>query len=152
MIELRRILAPTDFSDHSTHALRYAVSLAERLGATLYLMHVLPEVVTPVGPEPMLLPTVPVEYYAETEKTSLESLRDALKPEWGTPPSVQAVVRWGDIVANIVSYAQEIEADLIVVATHGRSGLSHVLMGSVAERIVREAACPVLTVRDTQRS
>jgi universal stress protein A len=152
MIELRRILAPTDFSDHSNHALRYAVSLAERLGATLHLLHVLPEVVTPVGPEPMLLPSVPAEYYAETEKASLETLEKVLKPEWGHPPSVQSVVRWGDTVATIVSYAQEIEADLIVVATHGRSGLSHMLMGSVAERIVREAACPVLTVRDTQRT
>jgi nucleotide-binding universal stress UspA family protein len=151
MIEIRRILAPTDFSDHAKFSLRYAVSLAERLGADLHLIHVLPEVSTPVGPEPMLLPVVPAEYYAETEKASLDSLEHVLQPEWGKPNSVHSVVRWGDTVACIVGYAQECGADLLVIATHGRSGLSHILMGSVAERIVREAGCPVLTVREVTR-
>lgn len=151
MIEIRDILAPTDFSDHARIGLRYAVALAERFGATLHLLHVLPDVVTPIGPEPMLLPTVPPEYYQEAEQAALAALKEALDPAWGSAPRVLHAVKWGDPVVAIVSYAAEQPIDLITIATHGRSGLSHVLLGSVAERIVREAPCPVLTVRDHER-
>ena len=61
-------------------------------------------------------------------------------------------MRWGSPVEAIVDYAQEQQIDMIVIATHGRTGLSHVLLGSVAERIVREATCPVLTIRDSHRA
>jgi universal stress protein A len=148
MIEIRTILAPTDFSRHAEVALRYAASLAARLGATLHLLHVLPEVIAPVGPEPMLLPTLPADYYAESERSALEALGQAVRPEWDQPRAIETAVRWGDAVAGIVGYAVDRKIDLIVLATHGRTGLGHVLLGSVAERIVREAPCPVLTIRD----
>lgn len=151
MLEIRTILAPTDFSQHAEAALRFACGMAERLGATLHLLHALPEVVTPVGPEPMLVPNLPPEYYAESESDSLAALRGVLKPEWGRPPAVEHAVRWGDAVDAIVGYARDHAIDLVVIATHGRSGLSHVLLGSVAERIVREAPCPVLTLRDRKK-
>ena len=70
-----------------------------------------------------------------------------IQPSWGTPPVVESAVRWDSPVEGIVDYAREAAIDLIVIATHGRTGLSHVLLGSVAERIVREASCPVLTIR-----
>ena len=147
MIETRAILAPTDFSVHAEEAVRYAAALAERLGATLHLLHVLPDVV-PVGPDPLLLPSLPPEYYQEAEAQSHEALGKTLQPGWGQPAAVETAVRWGDPVDGIVGYAFDHKVDLVVVATHGRTGLSHVLLGSVAERIVREAPCPVLTIRE----
>lgn len=151
MIEIRTILAPTDFSAHAEGALRFACGLAERLGATLHLLHALPDVV-PVGPDPMLVPTFPPEYYHEAEARALASLRQAIPPGCDRPAKVEVAVRWGDPVDAIVAYASEHRIDLIVTATHGRTGLSHVLLGSVAERIVREAPCPVLTIRDRKKS
>ena len=147
MIELRRILAPTDFSEHAAKAVRYACRLAERLDSELHLLHVLSDVV-PAGPDPMLAPVLPPEYYKETEEASRIALAQLVEPSWGHPRHFEAVVRWGGPVEGIVEYAAEAQIDLIVIATHGRTGLSHVLLGSVAERIVREAPCPVLTIRD----
>ena len=152
MKEIRRILAPTDYSEHANHAVEYAAGLAQQLGAELHLLHVLPEVVIPVGPEPILVPDVPAEYYAETEAASLEALGKLLQPGWGKPTSSHCSVRWGDTVTSIVALAEEIQADIVVIATHGRTGLSHAIMGSVAERIVRESPCPVLTVREHAKS
>ena len=147
MIEIRRILAPTDFSAHAAKAVRYACRLAERLESELHLLHVLSDVV-PAGPDPMLAPVLPPEYYKETEEQSRIALAQLVEPSWGHPSRFEASVRWGGPVEGIVDYAAELEVDLIVIATHGRTGLSHALLGSVAERIVREAPCPVLTIRD----
>jgi universal stress protein A len=146
MVEIRSILAPTDFSAHSEHSVRYACGLAARLGAELHLVHVLSEIL-PTGPDPLLMPVMPPEYYEESEEQARENLGRLLDPAWGSPRSVVTAVRWGGPVESIVAYADEHKMDLIVIATHGRTGLSHVLLGSVAERIVREAPCPVLTIR-----
>ncbi len=150
MIEIRTILAPADFSAHSEESVRYACGLAARLGAELHLVHILSEVL-PAGPDPLLMPVLPPEYYKESEDRALESLGRLLDPAWGTPRSVVTQVRWGSPVESMVSYAADHHIDLIVIATHGRTGLSHVLLGSVAERILREAPCPVLTIRDHHR-
>lgn len=146
MIEIRSILAPTDFSAHSERAVRHACGLAERLGAELHLLHILSEIL-PAGPDPLLMPVMPPEYYEENEERARETLGRLLQPDWGSPCSVVTAVRWGSPVEAIVAYAAELKVDMIVIATHGRTGLSHVLLGSVAERIVREAPCPVLTIR-----
>ena len=146
MIEICSILAPTDFSAHSERAVRYACGLAERLGSELHLLHVLSEIL-PAGPDPLLMPVMPPEYYEENEERAKETLRGLLQPAWGTPRSLVTAVRWGGPVETIVAYAGELNVDLVVIATHARTGLSHALLGSVAERIVREAPCPVLTIR-----
>ncbi|WP_165233428.1 universal stress protein [Aquisphaera insulae] len=150
MIEIQRILAPTDFSEHSQHALEYACSMAEKFGAELHLLHVLTEIV-PAGPDPLLMPVMPPSFYEESEARAKESLGSLLRPEWGKPAAFRAAVSWGSPVESIVEYAAEHEIRLVVIATHGRTGLSHVLLGSVAERIVREAPCPVLTIRDRHK-
>lgn len=147
MITIRQILAPTDFSKHSEGALRYACDLAETFGAGLHLLHVLSDVM-PVGPDPMLTAVLPPEYYRETEDVTKEALEKLVEPTWGKPASVSTAVAWGHAVDVVNDYAKHHGIDLIVIATHGRTGLSHVLLGSVAERIVREAPCPVLTIRD----
>jgi nucleotide-binding universal stress UspA family protein len=146
MVEIRSILAPTDFSAHAEHAVRYACGLAARLGAELHLLHVLSEIL-PAGPDPLMMPVMPPEYFEESEQRSHEHLGRLLDPAWGSPRSFIPAVRWGGPVETIVAYADELKVDLIVIATHGRTGLSHALLGSVAERIVREAPCPVLTIR-----
>ncbi|APW59734.1 universal stress protein [Paludisphaera borealis] len=151
MIDIERILAPTDFSTHAQQALRYACDLAERLGADLYILHVLSEIV-PTGPDPLLMPVMPPQFYQEDEDRAAKSLETVLDPSWGKPRTVTTAVRWGTAAEAIVDYASEQKIDLVVIATHGRSGLSHVLLGSVAERIVREAPCPVLTIRDTGKA
>ena len=151
MIEIRKILAPTDFSFHAANAVCYACGLAERLESELHLLHVLAEVV-PSGPDPLLMPVLPPEYYRETEEQTRIALAQSLGPTWSRPRAIEAAVRWDSPVEGIVEYARDQAIDLIVIATHGRTGLSHVLLGSVAERIVREAPCPVLTIRDCDRT
>jgi universal stress protein A len=151
LIEIKSILAPTDFSEHSEKALRYACQLAERLGSELRLLHVLSEIL-PAGPDPLMMPVMPTEYYTESEDKARQTLDRLLDPTWGRPARVVTEVRWGSPVETIVAYALDNKVDLIVIATHGRTGLSHVLLGSVAERIVREAPCPVLTIRDRVRA
>ena len=146
MIEIRTILAPTDFSPHAEGAVRYACGLAERFGAELHLIHVLSEMV-PTGPDPTFAPVMPPDYYQQIEGESRELLDRQIDPSWGTPTAVANTVLWGNPVEEIVAHARDRKIDLIVIATHGRTGLSHALLGSVAERIIREAPCPVLTIR-----
>jgi len=146
VFEIRKVLAPSDFSPHAANAVRYACGLAERLGAELHLLHVLSAII-PTGPEPLFAPVLPPESFRDSEEASTRALKTLLDPSWGSPPAVEVAVRWESPVEGIVSYAREAAIDLIVIATHGRTGLSHVLLGSVAERIVREAPCPVLTIR-----
>jgi universal stress protein A len=147
MPDYRSILAPTDFSAHAAVALRHACGLAWKLGAELHLLHVLPDFV-PAGPDPILGPSLSPDYFSQAEAKARESLAHLLEPAWGSPPSVKLAVHWGSAVEGIVAYARDHAVDLVVIATHGRTGLRHVLLGSVAERIIREAPCPVLTVRD----
>jgi universal stress protein A len=147
VIEIKSILAPTDFSAHSEQAVRYACRLAERLDSELHLLHVLSEIV-PAGPDPLLMPMMPAQFYKESEDRAQETLDRSLDPSWGKPVKIITAVRWGSPVESIVSYAVDHRIELVIICTHGRTGLSHVLLGSVAERIVREAPCPVLTIRD----
>jgi nucleotide-binding universal stress UspA family protein len=151
VIQIKSILAPTDFSTHSERAVRYACQLAERLGASLHLLHVLSEIL-PAGPDPLLMPAMPAQYYKENEDRARETLGRLIEPSWGKPAAIVTSVRWGSPVESIVGYAVEHSVDMITIATHGRTGLSHVLLGSVAEHIVREAPCPVLTIRDNTRA
>jgi nucleotide-binding universal stress UspA family protein len=151
VIEIKSILAPTDFSAHSELSVRYACQIAERLSSELHLLHILSEIL-PAGPDPLLMPVMPAEYYKDEEERARHTLDRLLEPRWGKPASVVKAVRWGSPVDSIVSYALDHRIDMIVIATHGRTGLSHVLLGSVAERIVREAPCPVLTIRDHKRA
>ncbi|HKI18166.1 MAG TPA: universal stress protein [Isosphaeraceae bacterium] len=150
MIEIKSILAPTDFSTHSQWAVHYACRLAERLGSALHLLHVLSEIL-PAGPDPLMMPVMPAQFYKENEDRARATLDSLIDPTWGKPASLVTAVQWGSPVESIVSYALDHRIDLITIATHGRTGLSHVFLGSVAEKIVREAPCPVLTIRDGKR-
>jgi nucleotide-binding universal stress UspA family protein len=145
MIDLRRILVPTDFSQHSHNALRYATAFGEKFGAELYLLHVVqdlalffPDAIS--GTPPMLPPT---EQMMASVRESLDQwARDQLEKL-----AVHRLVREGAPFYEIISCAKENDVDLIIMGTHGRGFLAHMLMGSVAEKVVRKAPCPVLTVR-----
>lgn len=140
-ISIKRILFPTDFSPFSNKALPFAVSLAREFGATLVLFHateapvVLPEAV----------PDSAVNLVPEMERESRALVNQAC--EAITEVATEACVKVGLAHREICGYAAETHVDLIVMPTHGRSGLSHVLFGSVAEKVVRTARCPVMTIR-----
>ena len=148
MLTLKRILLPTDFSDCSAQASAYACSLAEKFGAELHVIHVLQDMVAML-PEPGLAFPPPGDYLQELEASSTQALAKLPDPATGTPASVVRATLQGPPFLEIIRYAKDQDIDLIVIGTHGRTGLAHVLLGSVAERIVRKAPCPVLTVRPT---
>ncbi len=139
MLAIRTILHPTDFSERSAYAFQLACSLARDYGARLVLVHVHPTVVTFVELGP--IPHVP----GEVRKQVQEQLGQLKPPD--AKVRVEHVVKEGDPAIEILRVAEETHCDLIVMGTHGRTGLGRVLMGSVAEQIVRRACCPVLTVR-----
>jgi nucleotide-binding universal stress UspA family protein len=146
MIRLNRILLPTDFSDHSKQAAKYACAFAEQFGAELHLLHVLQDLVAMV-PEPGLAFPPPGDYMQELTASAEKGLAGFLDPQWAAGKNIVRETRQGPPFLEIVRYAKENNIDLIVLGTHGRSGLAHMLLGSVAEKVVRKAPCPVLTVR-----
>jgi nucleotide-binding universal stress UspA family protein len=146
MIELRRILVPTDFGRSSLTALTYGAEFAGRFGAELTLLHVVQDLAL-LMPDALLAAPVPapaVEQLTQAARQALESLVRDQKLEALAP---KTEVRTGAPFVEIIACARETDTDLIVMGTHGRGGLAHVLLGSVAEKVVRKAPCPVLTVR-----
>lgn len=146
MIKLEKILLPTDMSEFSEHALRYACEFARRFDSELHLLNVVQDVVAMV-PEPGMAFPAPGEYMQELQQASREALDQLPDPQWVEGVSIVRDVRVGTPFVEVVRYAKAVDIDLIVIGTHGRGGLAHVLLGSTAERVVRKAPCPVLSVR-----
>jgi nucleotide-binding universal stress UspA family protein len=144
-IQIQRILLATDFSPHSAIAAKYACELVERFGAELHLLHALEThlATTPVFGIAMVLP----QYLHESRVAAEKALARILDPQWSAGHKFVPAIVDGPAKVEIVRYARTHAIDLIVLATHGRSGLDHVIIGSVAEAVVRTAPCPVLTVR-----
>jgi len=142
-LSVKNVLFPTDFSPTSESALPYAVALARRFGGTLHLVHVLSEtnlLMMSGGVDYVSMGTIYDDAHAEA-KEKLEQI--AMQVE-GVPHRIYA--RHGLIWTNLAGIVAENEIDLIVIGTHGRTGLGKLLLGSVAERILRHAPCPALTV------
>lgn len=140
-VSMHRILFPTDFSAPARKAQDYAVALAETFGAQLHVMTVVPEIILPAT-DSFTVWTLP----EGGVKGQLEAAEARLKAELGPGSNAVLHVTVGLPVEEIMKYADEHEIDLIVAGTHGHTGLSHLLLGSVAEKLVRLATCPVLTV------
>ena len=140
LFNLKHILVPLDFSDCSKYALQYAASLARQFGAELQLLHV----IEPYPPIPEMYP-IDVETVQDS-KAELDALRR------GVGEGVRSTVRLctGAPHAEITQAARELKSDLIVIATHGRKGITRMFLGSTTEKIVRQAPCPVLVVREIQ--
>jgi len=149
MVALKNILVATDFSEPSAVALAYGRDLARSYGARLHVLHVIEDVMIRYSSEiGFALP----ELQADLEKAARRDL-DALiaEDDRRTMEVVSTIETSVNIPGAIVAYARECDIDLIVTGTHGRGAVSHLLMGSVAERVVRSAPCPVLTVREHER-
>ena len=146
MITIRRILVPTDFSDCALPAVRYAAELADKFAAELVLLHVVPDAVLalPDAVMPTPAPAADLDALTDAGKTGLANLITAEKLE---PRHPLTEVRIGSPAHEIIAAATNLHADLVCIGTHGRGGLARVLLGSVAEHVVRQAPCPVLTVR-----
>jgi nucleotide-binding universal stress UspA family protein len=145
VINLKRILVPTDFSDSANHALTYGISFAREYKAELILLHVVETLSVGYAgdlfPVPMAEVLEEIAGYAETELAKLV----VLAKERGV--EARKVVVQGKPPAEIIQYARANSIDMIVVGTHGRGVLDHALFGSTTERVVRKAPCPVLTCR-----
>ncbi len=147
MITFKLILCPVDFSDTSAHALETAIELATQLDAKIHLVHVYQY---PAFSMPEADLATPIDLslqddYVERLKQQLEDLRNKYSD---SSISVGSTLTEGVPYVEIVETAKEINADLIIIGTHGRTGLSHMLLGSVAERVVRSSLVPVLSVPD----
>jgi len=146
-MEIRRILAPTDFSELSKQGLKSALELAEAFGAKLLLLYVVEPPPYPVeGIVPSHLGATMLD---DLERQATNDLAQMLSETQASKIDVARRVGVGIPYRKIVDVAEEEKIDLIVMTTHGRTGLSHLMMGSVAEKIVRTAPCPVLTIRPT---
>lgn len=146
MIKIERILFPTDFSDHSKYAFRYALSFAQEYGSRLYMLHVIEDIQYLANAYMFDVPIMPS--FADMEQNRLKEMQEIIDAEvTDTSMEIEKVVRRGRPFMEILELARNENVDLIVIATHGRGGLEHVLFGSVAEKVVRKAPCPVLSIR-----
>lgn len=146
MSELKRILLPSDFSEYSAHAIPYACALADEYNAELHALHVLEKV--PDSPYFGMGLASP-GFVEESEKQAEGLLNQLLPTDWASRERAIKVIRHGSPFVETIRYVKELEIDLMVITTHGRTGLAHALLGSEAERLVRKCPCPVLTVRPT---
>ena len=146
LLKIKSILVPIDFSDTSLKALRYAVRMAEQFGATITLLNVVEPIATPdFTYHPLMLETDEI-------KAAAQSRLERVAQQWQLPKALleRTVVRYGAPFAEITEAARTLKVDLIILTTHGYTGLKHVFLGSTAERVVRHAPCPVLTVREKE--
>jgi universal stress protein A len=144
-VKARTILVPIDFSSNSDRALDYAAGVAEVFGSTLHLLHAyhLPSMAT--SPHDYAVPPAVWDGVREAARRELEERREKVEARG---LQVEAHLARGIASDAIRAAAEKLGADLIVMGTRGRTGLAHVLLGSVAERTLRSAPCPVLTVRE----
>ncbi len=149
MIQLKRILVPTDFSEFSLRALEHAAALAGAFGSDIHVLHVLTSPALGLSDAGGTAYSRSFAEYEQDLREEAENKLNALPID--IPDSdgrITKTTRVGPAFVEIIQYAKSKNIDLIVLGTHGRTGLKHVLLGSVAERVVRKASCPVLTVKD----
>ncbi len=146
MSTFRRIAYATDFSSASRRAFRTAVNLAKTFNARLLLVHAMPTPI-PIAPEVYLDAALFDRIEQQTRNWNLGRLKRLAERASRAGARVTVQLREGDAAFEIVRAAKSARADLIVIGTHGRSGLPKFFLGSVAERVVRTAKCPVMTVR-----
>jgi nucleotide-binding universal stress UspA family protein len=151
MMILNQILVATDFSEPSDAALLYGRELARRFGARLHVLHVAQDIYLSMFGAEAYLPTAPA-IQQQIEEAARRQLDSLVGPGGsGEPDTVTSVVVAGSPATAIVDYAKANKIDVVVIGTHGRGAVAHLVMGSVAERVVRFAPCPVLTVKHPER-
>lgn len=149
MFNIKNIIVPTDLSKVSLSAFNYAKSIAMQWNAKIHILSV-------IDPQPAILTLQSNEQseqdYLSGLKTKIEEELNEIKTELinSDDLDIESVIKIGKDYEEIVKYSNEISADLIVIATHGRTGVLHTLLGSVAEKVIRYAKCPVLVTTPTE--
>ena len=151
MFNIKEIIVPTDFSKLSFSAFNYAKDLAERMDASIHLIYVLEK--TPPFLAVRSLDVTEDEIMKTMEEQARKQLAETAESfREDSNVKIIEVCRKGIDYEEIVSYSKEIGSDLIVIATHGRTGILHTLLGSVAEKVIRFAKCPVLVITPTEEA
>lgn len=146
MLAIKKIVCPTDFSEPSYQGLDYAIELAKLFQAELSVVHVL-NVLPHSASDPNISFEIP-EYERIMHKESADKLKEIVKTRVPAAIKAAAVIGHGNAAKEIVRIAEEGKADLIVIPTQGHTGWHHLLLGSVAEKVIRHAPCPVLAIRE----
>ncbi len=143
---IKKVLVPIDFSDYSKNSLKYAVNFVKCFNADLYLIYVVEPVIYPpdFSMGQIAIPSVDLEM----DKRAVEELQKLAKKNIPGEVKVETIVKTGKPFIEIIETASEQNIDLIIIATHGHTGVEHILFGSTAEKVVRKAPCPVLTIRE----
>lgn len=149
-MQIRSILLPTDFSECGNYALPFAASLARKFGAAMICVHVIEPMVPSVGYSGMTEPLPITDITDQLEDSAESELPKIAEREECAGLEVEELIVHGEAAAEIVRVAKERNVDLIVVSSHGRTGLGRILFGSTAEAVVRHASCPVLVVKASQ--
>lgn len=150
MKNVKTILVPIDFSDNSKKILREAVSVAENFGAKLETLFVVQSFEDYSG---FFVPHIPIDQFqAEMFESATIKMENFLEDNLENPEACGRHTATGDVGEEIIKYAKEIDAGMIVMGTHGYKGLERVLFGSVAEQVVKNAPCPVLTINPYQKN
>lgn len=149
-MQIRSILLPTDFSECGNFALAYATSLARTFGASIVCVHVIEPIVPTVGYSGMTEPLPIADIAEQLEDSAERELPKLAECEECAGLEIEELLTHGEAASEIVRVAKEREVDLIVISSHGRTGLGRMLFGSTAEAVVRHAPCPVLVVKPPQ--
>lgn len=143
---IKKVLVPIDFSDYSKSALKYAVNFAKSFNAEIILVYVVEPVIYPpdFSMGQIAMPSINTEW----DDRAKDELQKLAKSEINEIANVKTIIKTGKPFVEIIETAKEENIDLIIIATHGHSGVEHILFGSTAEKVVRKAPCPVLTLRE----
>ncbi|HPN38516.1 MAG TPA: universal stress protein [Melioribacteraceae bacterium] len=143
---IKKILVPIDFSDYSKNALKYASQFAKFFNANITVIYVIEPLVYPSDFSLGQVAIPSVEY--DMQDKAKEELERLVNEEFSDLIKTELIIKAGKPFVEIIETAAEIDADLIIIATHGHTGVEHLLFGSTAEKVVRKAPCPVLSLRD----
>jgi universal stress protein A len=149
-MQIKSILLPTDFSENANFAIEYATSLARRFGASIICLNVIEPVLPSVGYTGLTEPLPMPDLSEQLENSAIQELPKVVGCKAFSSLVVEEVIAHGDASTEIVRVAKDRAVDLIVIASHGRTGLGRILFGSTAESVVRHASCPVLVVKPEQ--
>lgn len=146
MEQIKKILVPIDFSDYSKNALKYAARFAKQFNAKIYLIYVVEPMIYPAdfSMGQVAIPSTDIDLHSRAE----EELKKLAKDIINSNSQVEILIKTGKPFVEIIETASANDIDLIIIATHGHTGVEHLLFGSTAEKVVRKAPCPVLTLRE----
>ena len=144
--DIKKVLVPIDFSDYSKSALKYAINFVKSFNAEIILVYVIEPTIYPpdFSMGQIAIPTLDVEM----DKRAADELSSLAKKELPADMKYKTLIKSGKPFIEIIDTSVEEDVDLIIIATHGHTGVEHILFGSTAEKVVRKAPCPVLTLRD----